>query len=87
MDMMDQAVAICEGVSQLAQRRQKYNDAYHKATRRCGSCRLWMTRQCPHEHGVMIGGPPSSGTPCDLFSGTELHHQFVAAFQAMSRPQ
>lgn len=88
MDMMESAIGFCEGISQLAQRRQAYSEAWQRQRARCGSCQHWMKKPtCPRERGVRIGGPSADASPCDQFTGTKQHHQFVAAFQAMPRPQ
>lgn len=40
------------------------------ASRRCGNCRHWMTRQCPRETNVNghKHGPSSGGSPCSSFA-------------------
>lgn len=86
--MMARAISFCEDISQLARERQALNEAYYAAQPKCGSCRHWMKKPtCPRERGMMVGGPSAGGSPCDKFTGTQQHHQFAAAFQAMPRPQ
>lgn len=87
MDAVESAIEFCEGISQYAQRKSAYGDAWRKTFKVCGSCQHWMKKHdCPRERGMMVGGPTCGSAACDKFAGTDYFHKDVATFRAMPQP-
>lgn len=83
----------------------RFSEATHRAARiselttdivniagRCGSCRMWMTRQCPKERNVSgrNHGPSMNAPKCPRFemkaSSEELRRQWIAEREALLTP-
>lgn len=70
--------------TEKAHRVRRVRESILNANQTCGSCKKWITRECPRERNVngTNYGPSMNSLKCDLFAMKEFDRQRIDALEA-----